>query len=421
MKNKTCQRIMKRIAFMGSILLGSVLLAQQASAASFKDVPTNHSFYDAVEWAKSEKIFDGYQDNTFKPANTLTTAQFAKVVSNYFALQPVQGTIQKSIFVGVPNEPHWSDTYFDLLASYQAPITAYKDNATRDKPIARGFVALTLAHFTSKETGLDNAIQYLLTNGITTGQYPKYKDINLYRYFGTHNFLTRGQMAAFLHRMEQKNIAFNAASSAAEKRQQYDQTTDERTLTRFVNDSSQLIPAVMYERMVPNNIYDIIRTTGFEPYEKLDVNHIKSTTAFNKYWSRLSEQSKNAIYSKNGKMEMMLNDSFSLEFDNLHFFSLQETNYAQGSYTIFVSMNLLSATEIAKIISDLSGVTIHASQFNNLAPGKVERLFYNGKSYYAIYSSEEDEIMDNYSKETGISSTNHRFYKITFTPKVPNM
>jgi hypothetical protein len=48
---------------------------------SFRDVPTDHTFYWYIETAYANGILSGYEDNTFRPFNDATRGQITKIVN----------------------------------------------------------------------------------------------------------------------------------------------------------------------------------------------------------------------------------------------------------------------------------------------------------------------------------------------------
>ena len=54
--------------------------ASPALAQSFSDVPKEHNYFDAIEYVKSNSIVQGYSDGTFKPDNTINRAEFLKIL-----------------------------------------------------------------------------------------------------------------------------------------------------------------------------------------------------------------------------------------------------------------------------------------------------------------------------------------------------
>lgn len=50
------------------------------TCAGFKDVFVDNQYCDAIIWTKSKGAFDGYDDNTFKPENSINRAEALKVI-----------------------------------------------------------------------------------------------------------------------------------------------------------------------------------------------------------------------------------------------------------------------------------------------------------------------------------------------------
>lgn len=171
------------------------------SSRSVKDVTKSNYAYDAINWAKGEGIIEGYPDSTFKPNAEITEAQFAKMLAEYLGIKDDNGDLIKA----TPSS-HWSDTYYDGLASYGVPLNGYFDNGLRNKPVKRGAVASAISHLTGNANTLDDSINFMLGEGITTGQNPAYQNKDLFKFFGSNNNLTRAQVAAFLYRMHNVDI-----------------------------------------------------------------------------------------------------------------------------------------------------------------------------------------------------------------------
>jgi hypothetical protein len=67
-----------RLALAASILLPTIASAQ--SASPFKDLPTNHSAYEAVIYLKGKGILQGYEDGTFRPNQAVNRAEAVKIL-----------------------------------------------------------------------------------------------------------------------------------------------------------------------------------------------------------------------------------------------------------------------------------------------------------------------------------------------------
>lgn len=206
-------KVLLKIVALCTLLLSSFVVPTTANAndntvAKFKhftDVKKDHYAYDAILWAQRNRIINGYSDGRFAPNDTVTEAQFAKMLTNYFELKDSYGNITKTTVA-----THWADGYYDALAQYAVPLNGYFDNNIRNKPVKRGIVAQALAYLADGQTDLYESINFLLNNEISTGQNPQYQYRDIEKYFGSSNNLTRAQVVAFLYRMDK--IGFNRLS-----------------------------------------------------------------------------------------------------------------------------------------------------------------------------------------------------------------
>ncbi|GLC88057.1 leucine-rich repeat protein [Lysinibacillus piscis] len=110
-------------------------LISKREATPFKDVPSNHPYYEVIMQLQQAEIMDGV-NGFFLPEEPLTRAQMAKVLVRAFEL-PIGGT---SDFQDVP-ATHWSSNYIATLEAYGI---ALGDNGyfKPDEPVTRAqFVA----------------------------------------------------------------------------------------------------------------------------------------------------------------------------------------------------------------------------------------------------------------------------------------
>ena len=73
----------------GSMLLGSSVIAQQDTAFSqnpFTDVPANSTYFESIEYLRTQNVLKGYLDGTFKPDTRINRAEFVHFVVNPFIL-----------------------------------------------------------------------------------------------------------------------------------------------------------------------------------------------------------------------------------------------------------------------------------------------------------------------------------------------
>lgn len=73
----------------GSLLFGGSALAQQDTAFSqnpFTDVPANSTYFQSIEYLRTQNVLKGYLDGTFRPSTRINRAEFVHFVINPFIL-----------------------------------------------------------------------------------------------------------------------------------------------------------------------------------------------------------------------------------------------------------------------------------------------------------------------------------------------
>ena len=164
----------------------------------FTDVSPSDSSNAAIYWAQQTGLISGYTDGSFRPNNSVTERQFAKILVNYFKLNSTSNLSNSSI----------SETalHYNILAEYGIPLNGYNSVQLQNMAVKRGVVAQAIAYLANGSNNVEESIQYLLQNNITTGQNQAYQNIDLHQYFGSENSLTRKQLVTFFYRMNNANI-----------------------------------------------------------------------------------------------------------------------------------------------------------------------------------------------------------------------
>lgn len=190
--------ILVSISCLFTVIQSNVMAAETSkyempnqTVASFPDVRPHHYAYEAVKWAKKEGIVQGYENGEFGPDNTVTEAQFAIMLKNFFDIKTETQRLPKENF---------ADDAYNSLAAYGVPLNGYIDHSVRNQPIKRGLVAQSLVYLGHDSLNLEKSIQFLLDEEISTGQNPDQKN-NVLNYFGYANDLTRAQAVTFLYKM----------------------------------------------------------------------------------------------------------------------------------------------------------------------------------------------------------------------------
>lgn len=73
-------KIISFVLAVGMLLSISVTSVSAAGAVSFSDVPSDHTYSNAITNLAAEGILNGFEDGTFKPDDPVTRAQFTKII-----------------------------------------------------------------------------------------------------------------------------------------------------------------------------------------------------------------------------------------------------------------------------------------------------------------------------------------------------
>lgn len=112
-----------------------------AQAQGFKDLSSNHRFYQEINYLTDRSIITGFPDNTFRPDVTVTRAQAAIMIGRALGLD---GEQRDTKFKDV-NADVTASGYIDA-AVQRGIISGFPDNTFRpDNPVTRGQMAIFLA------------------------------------------------------------------------------------------------------------------------------------------------------------------------------------------------------------------------------------------------------------------------------------
>lgn len=187
-----------------------LLLALEGTSAAkqtFSDVKPSHYFYDNVMSMYNRNIISGFPDGTFKPNNSVTRGQAAKIIANTLGTTPLKAT-----------NPNFKDvfslnSYYPYIASLydQGVITNTPQYFRPNEPITRYELAQMIAAGFNLQSNSEkipfndvakqyaSAVSALYSNGITTGKSATK--------FNGDGIVTRAQIATFVGRAEEKNKA----------------------------------------------------------------------------------------------------------------------------------------------------------------------------------------------------------------------
>jgi uncharacterized protein (DUF1800 family) len=181
----------------------------------FPDVPASHPFAADIDWLVTRGITQGFPDGSFRPAAPVTRGQMAAFLHR-FKGSPATSAPQRASFVDVP-DGHSFFREIEWLAG--ARITVGSSSPAGQvfrpaEPVARGQMAAFLHRFSGAPafsppprpsfvdvpTGHSffREIEWLASRGVTRGTVGSDGAVR----FDPQGAVSRGAMAAFLHRMD---------------------------------------------------------------------------------------------------------------------------------------------------------------------------------------------------------------------------
>ena len=103
----------------------------------FWDVGKEHWAFEYIAELSLRGVINGYADGSFKPENTVTRAEWAKIMILVAGITPNDNSVIFSDMKG-----HWANTYVNAASKY---LTAFNDNSYRpDQAVTREDVTMAL-------------------------------------------------------------------------------------------------------------------------------------------------------------------------------------------------------------------------------------------------------------------------------------
>lgn len=117
------------------IPFGSVFAEETKANAALSDIDANTTVGKAVTELSKLNIINGYEDGTFRPDNTITRGEIAKIVITFMNQQDAAFDTIPSGFADVDSVNHWAKKYIKLAAD-QKIVNGYPDGTfLADNPV----------------------------------------------------------------------------------------------------------------------------------------------------------------------------------------------------------------------------------------------------------------------------------------------
>ena len=210
MMKKTNKKYFNAIIATALVISGAPVVAPNAEASTtFPDVKSSHYFYDAINSLVERKVINGFPDGTFKPNQSVTRGQAAKIIAGVLGLdtENVSNPGFKDVTTANP--------YYGAIAALANAgiINGYTDGTYKPgEHVQRNHMAKIIANafdleptsgarnpFTDVHKNYVGFVTALYENGVTTG--------STATTFGGNTNVTRGQLAAFVIRAEKVHVS----------------------------------------------------------------------------------------------------------------------------------------------------------------------------------------------------------------------
>ena len=114
----------------------SVLAEGETAVQQFPDLDANSAVGQAVAELVPYGIINGYEDGTFRPDNTITRAEFAKIIVTFLNLQNIGAEGLASGFGDVDTAtPHWAQKFIRIAVD-RGIVNGYNDGTFKpDNPV----------------------------------------------------------------------------------------------------------------------------------------------------------------------------------------------------------------------------------------------------------------------------------------------
>lgn len=172
-------------------LTAITVLATSFADQIFKDVSSNHWAAPTIVWGVQKNIIHGYGDETFRPDQQVSEAEFLTMLINTFV--GVQST----------KDEHWASGYYDYAKRMNWDTAGFTNKENRSWKISRQRVAEIVSSANGVNYTGNNAIRYLLANKLALGKNPNVVSVDSFK---GQDYLTRAEAVQFIKNAQEKGL-----------------------------------------------------------------------------------------------------------------------------------------------------------------------------------------------------------------------
>lgn len=146
----------------------------------FNDV-YNHWAKNTINLFVRDGYINGYGDNTFRPDNSITRAEFVKILNKYFGLKKGSGKVFND------TKKHWAKDEIDIAVTNGVCQGVSKEEFMPDEPITREQASVMISNFRKIAD----------TNNDKMKKFSDYKDISVWAISSVEGILESGYMNGY--------------------------------------------------------------------------------------------------------------------------------------------------------------------------------------------------------------------------------
>ncbi|WP_052947810.1 S-layer homology domain-containing protein [Aneurinibacillus tyrosinisolvens] len=170
----------------------------QVNGQVFMDISSSFWAYRAIQWGVENSVVSGYSDRTFKPAKTVSEAEFLAMLVNAFEKNLSKGT------------SHWADPVYNIAKQKNYPLLALNNQQRDSVKMTRTHVAEIVAGAFGYNYSGDTAIRYLLAKGLSAG-----KTSATVSGYAENDVLTRAEAISFVKTLTEHGLTSLATRPAS--------------------------------------------------------------------------------------------------------------------------------------------------------------------------------------------------------------
>ena len=133
--HKKCMAMLMALLMLISALPFGTVMAEEAAPLSLSDISAGTTVGRSVTELVKLGIINGYEDGTFRPDNTITRGEIAKIIITFLGQAEITSDVFPSGFQDVDSANHWAKKFIKVAADLKV-VNGYPDGTfMADNPV----------------------------------------------------------------------------------------------------------------------------------------------------------------------------------------------------------------------------------------------------------------------------------------------